>query len=248
MTVLVVSIIIIAIGLIVRGVRAANRRQELAGFQEYASVAAPAFPLQAGETVELAIAARDLRAARRLEDDAISDEYPASFPLVVCTANRLVVQMSVTDKTTDLSGSFPPRRPDLRRRIGEQFIGADRTVSSCEWPWETIGSLLADGDTAGLVWESERGSGAVMLTFMSPADQARFVSAALTAITSARTRVGLLPAEAVRTQDGDSGTGSDYAFPGAHVLCADCGTLISPEDRFCTGCGIRVFRLAEAGI
>jgi len=243
MTVLIVCVVILLIGLIVRGVRASNRRQEVAGFQEYASSGHVSFPLMAGERVDLTVAARDLRAARRLEDDAITDEYPASFPLVTCTSTRLVVQMSVTDKTTDLTGSFPPRRPDLRRRIGEQFLGADRSVSSCEWPWETISSVVAEADTCGLVWDSERGSGAVMLSFMSPSDQTRFVTSAVAAIASARTRVGLLPAAADRTQDGGR---SDFEFPGAQVDCADCGAVVAREDRFCTGCGIRVVRLEGA--
>jgi hypothetical protein len=242
MTVLIVCVIIIVIGVIVRAVRASNRRQEVAGFQEYASAAAPAFPLEPGEVIRLTVAARDLRAARRLENDAVTDEYPSSFPLVACTSTRLVIQMSLSDRTTDLTGSFPPRIPDLRRRIGEQFSGAERAASSCEWRWEAITSILAEGDTVGVLWESERGSGAVMLTFMSPADQSRFVSTAVTAITDARTRVGILPA-ATQQLDGAS---TDYVFPGAQLICSECATIITLEDRFCTGCGTRVFRFAGA--
>lgn len=243
MIVLISVGVILVIGLIVRGVRAATRRAEVAGFENFAQAATPSFPLQPGEVIQLTLAARDLGAARRLENDAVTDEYPASFPLVACTSNRLVIQMSVTDKTTDLAGSFSPRRPDLRRRIGEQFVGTERRVSSCEWTWETISSIIAEGDTAGLLWESERGSGAVMLSFMSVSDQARFVSTAAAAITAARGRVGLLPPEPVVTHDGGS---VDYAFPGAQVVCADCGSVILPDDSFCTGCGVRVFRLATA--
>ena len=243
MTALIVLAVGLVIGLIIRGVRSANRRAEVAGFETFAQAAAPSFPLQPGEVVQLTLAARDLRAARRLENDAIADEYPASFPLVACTSSRLVIQMSITDKTTDLAGSFSPRRPDLRRRIGEQFTGADRRVSGCEWEWETISSIIAEGDTAGLLWESERGSGAVMLTFMSPSDQAHFVSTATGAVSAARARLGLLPPGPVVTQDGGS---SDYGFAGALVICAECGTVIAPEDSFCTGCGVRVFRLAAA--
>ena len=243
MTVLIVCVVILVIGLIVRGVRAANRRAEVAGFESFAQTAPPSFPLQPDEVVQLTLVGRDLRAARRLENDAITDEYPSSFPLVACTSSRLIIQMSVTDKTTDLAGSFSPRRPDLRHRIGEQFIGPDRRVSCCEWGWETISSIIAEGDTAGLLWQSERGSGAVMLTFMTVPDQARFVSTATASITAARGRVGLLPFEPLVTQDGDR---SDHAFPGARTVCADCGSVVLPEDSFCTGCGVRVFRLEAA--
>ncbi len=243
MIVVIAVVAILVIGLIIRGVRAADRRAEVAGFETFAEAAAASFPLQPGEVVQLTLAARDLRAARRLENDAITDEYPSSFPLVVCTSSRLVIQMSVTDKTTDLAGSHPPRLPDLRRRIGEQFAGAERRVSSCGWPWETISSIIAEGDAAGLLWGSERGSGAVMLTFMSIPDQARFVSTAIAAITAVRGRLALLPPAPVATQDGGS---LDYSFPGAQVLCSDCGSVILTEDSFCTGCGLRVVRLAEA--
>jgi hypothetical protein len=242
---LAILIVAIVIGVIVRAVRASNRRAEMAGFQNYASTAAPAFPLQPGETVTLSVAARDLGAARRLEGDAITDEYPGSFPLVSCTSLRLVIQMSVTDRTTDLDGSHPPKRPDLRHRIGEQFVGSDRRVSSCEWPWETISSMMAEGDTAALLWESQLGSGAAMLTFNSVADQARFVTVAVAAISASRTRHGLLPADPTRTVDDSAGT--EYSFPGAQVTCSDCNATILPEDRFCTGCGEHVFRLEPAG-
>jgi len=235
--------VIVVIGLIVRGVRAAARRAQVEGFESFAQSGMTSFPLREGEVVLLSLAARDLGAVRRLEDDVVSDEYPASFPLAACTSERLVIQMSVTDKTTDLTGSFPPRRPDLRRRIGEQFIGAERRVSSCEWPWPTISSVIAEGDTAGLSWQSDRGSGAVVVTFMSAADQARFVSAATGAITAARGRLQLQPAAASVSQDDGSW---DYSFAGAQVICSDCGTVIQPDDSFCTGCGVRVFRLEAA--
>lgn len=235
--------VILVIGLIVRGVRAANRRAEVEGFETFAQSATASFPLHPGEVVQLSLAARDLGAVRRLENDTITDEYPASFPLVACTSERFVIQMSVTDKTTDVSGSFPPRRPDLRRRIGEQFIGAERRVSSSEWAWQSISSIIAEGDTAGLVWQSQRGSGAVMVTFMSTSDQARFVSTANAAITAARTRLELQPATATVSQDGGS---FDYEFAGAQVICSDCGSVIQPDDSFCTGCGVRVIRLAVA--
>jgi hypothetical protein len=242
MTALIIIAIAATISLIIRAVRASNRRQEVAGFQSYASAASPAFPLEPGETVTLSVAARDLSAARRLENDQVADEYPGSFPLVVCTSTRLVVQMSVTDKTTDLNGSYPPRRPDLRRRIGEQFIGADRRVSSCEWPWQTVDTVLAQGDTAGLMWVSERGTAGLRLTFMSIADQNRFVTTALAAISAARARIGIVPSDATPGVDN-----TEYLFPGAQVICADCGTVIDAGDQFCTGCGIHVFRLENAG-
>lgn len=234
---------ILVIGLVVRGVRAAARRAEVGGFESFAQSGAASFPLHPGEVIQLSLAARDLGAVRRLENDSITDEYPASFPLVACTSERLVIQMSVTDKTTDLSGSFPPRRPDLRRRIGEQFIGAERRVSSCEWAWQTISSIIAEGDTAGLVWQSERGSGAVMVTFMSVSDQASFVSTATGAITAARSRLDLQPAAATVSHDGGS---SECEFAGAQMICSDCGSVIQPDDSFCTGCGVRVIRLQAA--
>jgi hypothetical protein len=243
MTALIVLTVALVVGLIIRGVRAANRRTEVAGFEAFAQDTAPSFPLQPGEVVQLTLAARDLRAARRLENDAIADEYPSSFPRVTCTSNRLVIQMSVTDKTTDLAGSYPPRLPDLRRRIGEQFVGAERLASSCEWPWETISSIIAEGDTAGLLWQGERGSGAVMLTFMSVSDQARSVSVAIAAIAAVRGRLGLLPTAPVVAHDGG---GSEYSFPGARVLCSECGSVILADDSYCTGCGVRIFRFAAA--
>jgi len=242
LTLIAIGIIVI-IGLIVRGVRAAARRGQVEGFENFAQSGTASFPLHPGEVVLVSLAARDLGSVRRLENDAISDEYPASFPLVACTSERLVIQMSVTDKTTDLTGSYPPRRPDLRRRIGEQFIGAERRVSSCEWEWQTISSIIAEGDTAGLAWQSERGSGAVVVTFMSVSDQARFVSAATSAITAARGRLDLQPAGPTVSQDDGS---LDHAFAGAQVICSDCGTVIQPDDSFCTGCGVRVFRLEAA--
>lgn len=234
---------ILVIGLIVRGVRAATRRAEVSGFEAFAQSATASFPLQQGEVIQLTLAARDLGAVRRLENDAITDEYPGSFPLVACTSARLVVQMSVTDKTTDLTGVFRPRRPDIRRRIGEQFSGDDRRVSSCEWDWATISSVIAEGDTAGFLWHNERGSGAVVLTLMSLPDQARFVSTAIAAITAARGSLGIQPSAPVVTQDDGS---VDYAFPDAQVICSDCGSVILPTDGFCTGCGVRVVRLAGA--
>ena len=242
MTVLIVCAVIVVIGLVVRGVRAANRRQQVAGYEEYARSAAPAFPIAEGENVLLSLAARDLGAARRLENDAIRDDYPGSFPLVVCTDTRLVVQMSVTDRTTDLAGSYPPRRPDLSHRIGEQFSGADRRVSSCYWPWETIDSIVSDSSSAGLTWTDERGAGAVMLGFLTPADQQRFLACALSAVTAARTRLGMLPASAVRTVDGSV----TDTFAGARVECSACGAVIDSGDRFCTGCGAHIVRLEAA--
>jgi hypothetical protein len=242
MTWLIISVIAIVIGLIIRGVRAANRRQEIAGFQDYASSGSPRFPLEPGESILTTVAARDLGAARRLEDDAIKDDYPSSYPLVACTSARLVVQMSVTDRTTDLSGTFPPKRVDLRRRIGEQFE-SDQRVSSCEWPWQSISSVIAEGDTAALLWESERGSGAVMLTFMSQQDGSQFVSTALGAISAVRARLGLLPGEPSHMMAGGS---NEYSFVGAQMICSDCGTVIESEERFCIGCGIRVIRLEAA--
>jgi hypothetical protein len=243
MTYLVILIVAAGIGFIVRAVRASGRRQEMAAFEVHASSAAPAFPLRSGEVITLAVAARDLGALRRLVDDTIADQYPSSFPLVACTSERLVIQMSVTDRTTDLTGLIPPRRPDLRHRIGEQFTSADHQVSSCEWPWATISSLIAAGDTAGLLWESERGSGAVTLTFMSVGDQTRFVTTAVAAITTARSLEGILPVEPARIVDGETVTST---FAGARVLCSDCGAPIPMEDRYCTGCGVLVFRLARA--
>ncbi len=240
---LIVCIVVIVISLIIRGVRAANRRQEIAGFQSYAGAAVPTFPLEVGESIIISLAARDLGAVRRVEDDAIKDDYPSSFPLVACTSARLVVQMSVTDRTTDLAGSFPPKVVDLRRRIGEQFAGTDHRVSSCAWPWQSISSVVAEGDTAALIWENERGSGAVLLTFMSLQDQGQFVSTALAAIAAARARIGFEPAQPSHTADG---TSHDYSFPSAQTICSDCGTVIDPAERFCTGCGIRVFRLEAA--
>lgn len=242
MTVLIVCLVILAIGLVIRGIRAANRRQEVAVYQDYASTAGPAFPLADGERLLLSLAARDLGAARRLENDAIRDDYPGSFPLVACTDARLVVQMSVTDRTTDLGGSHPPRRPDLTMRIGEQFSGGDRRVSSCYWPWETIDSVVYEGDTAGLTWADEHGAGAVMLGFLTPADQQRFLACALPAITNVRNRLGLTPGSPVRSVDG-SVTDS---FPGARVECSTCGALIESSDRFCTGCGAHVVHLEAA--
>lgn len=243
MTWLIICVVALVISLIVRGVRAANRRQQIAGFQSYASTASPTFPLESGESIITTIAARDLGAMRRLEDDAIKDDYPSSYPLVACTSARLVVQMSVTDRTTDLAGSFAARRVDLRRRIGEQFGGADQRVSSCEWPWQSISSVIAEGDAVALLWESERGSGAVMLTFMNQQDLSQFVSTALGAISAARTQLGLLPAEPSHTVDAGS---HDYSFTGAQTICSDCGTVIESNERFCVGCGVRVFRLEVA--
>jgi hypothetical protein len=239
-------IVVIVIGVIVRAVRASNRRAETAGFQSYATTAKPAFPLQPGEAITLSVAARDLGAARRLAGDAITDEYPGSFPLVSCTSTRLVIQMSVTDRTTDLVGTYPPKRPDLRHRIGEQFAGADRRVSSCEWPWQTISSIVAEGDTVALLWGSQLGSGAAMLTFNSVGDQARFLTVAVAAIAASRTRADIVPPEPTRTVD-DGSSSSEFDFPGAQIFCSDCGTVILTEDRFCTGCGERVFRLEPAG-
>jgi hypothetical protein len=243
MTWLIICIVVIAISLIVRGVRAANRRQEIAGFQSYASTAVPTFPLEPGESIITTIAARDLGAMRRVQSDAIKDDYPSSYPLVTCTSARLVVQMAVTDRTTDLAGSFPPGRVDLRRRIGEQFGGTDRRVSSCQWSWQSISWVIAESDTAALLWECERGSGAVTLTFNNQQDQSQFISTSLGAISAARTRLGLLPVEPGHTTDG---TSHDFSFPNAQTICSDCGTVIDPAERFCTGCGIRVFRLEAA--
>jgi hypothetical protein len=243
MTWLIVCIIVIVISGIIRGVRAANRRQEIAGFQSYAGTAVPTFPLEVGESIVTSLAARDLGAVRRIEGDAIKDDYPSSFPLVACTSARLVIQMSVTDRTTDLSGSFPPRRVDLRRRIGEQFSGTDHRISSCAWPWQSISWVVAEGDTSALLWENERGSGAVLLTFMTLQGQSQFVSTALAAISAARSRLGFEPAQPSHTADG---TSHDYSFRSAQTICSDCGTVIDPVERFCTGCGIRVFRLEAA--
>jgi hypothetical protein len=240
---LIAVIVILSIGAIVRAVRAANRRQEMASFQTYASTAEPAFPLRTSESVLLAVAAHDFGAVRRLADDVITDEYPASFPLVACTSERLVIQMSVTDRTTDLNGSFPPRTPDLRHRIGEQFLGAERRISSCEWPWACVASIVASGDSAGFLWANERGSGAVTLSFMSVGDQARFVTTATAAIASARMREGITPIDPTRIQDdGDV----EYLFPEARILCSDCGATILSGDQFCTGCGYQIFRLETA--
>jgi len=243
MTYLIVSVVALVIGLIIRGVRASNRRQQIAGFQSYASTASPAFPLAPGETIITTIAARDLGAMRRIQDDAIKDDYPSSFPLVACTSTRLVIQMSVTDRTTDLGGSFVARRVDLRRRIGEQFADADQRVSSCEWPWQSISSIVAEGNTAALLWESERGSGAVMLTFMNDQDQDNFVSTAVAVISATRAALGFIPAEPSHAIEGGS---NDYSFTGAQTICSDCGTVIEADDRFCVGCGVRVYRLEAA--
>jgi hypothetical protein len=234
MTYLIVCVVALVIGVIVRGVRASNRRQQIVGYQSYASTASPAFPLDSGETIITTIAARDLGAMRRIEDDAIKDDYPSSFPLVACTSTRLVIQMSVTDRTTDLAGSFAARRVDLRRRIGEQFGDADQRVSSCEWPWQSIASIIAEGNAAALLWESERGSGAVMLTFMNEQDQGSFVSTAVAVITATRSKLGLMPADPSHTIDGGS---NDYSFTDAQTICSDC---------FCVGCGVRVYRLEAA--
>lgn len=243
MTWLIVCVVGLVIGLIIRGIRGANRRQQIAGFQSYASTAAPTFPLAPGETILATFAARDLGAVRHIEDDAIKDDYPSSFPLVACTSARLVVQMSVSDRTTDLAGSFPATRVDLRFRIGEQFTGTDHRVSSCEWPWQSISSIVAESNAAGLLWNNEHGTGAVMLTFLTPQDQSQFLTAALDVISAVRTRFGLVPAQPTRTIDGNS---TDYSFADAQMICSDCGTVIEPAERFCTGCGVRVFRLEAA--
>lgn len=243
MTWLIISLVALTISLIIRGVRAANRRQQIAGFQSYASTASPTFPLEPGESIITTIAARDLGAMRRLEDDAIKDDYPSSYPLVACTSARLVIQMSVTDRTSDLTGSFAPRRVDLRRRIGEQFGGADQRVSSCEWPWQSIASVIAEGDAAALLWENERGSGAVTLTFMNLQDRSLFVSTALRAISAARAQLDLLPAEPSHTVDAGS---NEYSFADAQTICSACCTVIASDERFCVGCGVRVFRLEVA--
>jgi hypothetical protein len=243
LTYFVVLLVAAGIGFIVRALRASRRRQEMAAFETHASSATPAFPLRSDEMITLTLAARDLGALRKIVDDTIADEYPSSFPLVACTTERLVIQMSVTDRTTDLTGSIPPRKPDLRERIGEQFAGVERRVSSCEWPWATISSLIAAGDTAALLWASERGSGAVTLTFISASDQARFVTTAVAAITTARTLDGIFPAEPTRIVDDDT---VDSTFAGARVLCSDCGVTIFTEDYYCTGCGVPVFRLEPA--
>jgi hypothetical protein len=237
MTWLIVCVVVLVIGLIIRGVQAANRRAEVAGFQSFAGSASSSFPFEPGENIELALVARDMGAMRRLQDDAVKDDYPSSFPLVSCTSFRLVVQMSVTDRTTDLVGSFPPIRTDLRRRIGDQF-GSDRQVSSCSWRWEMFSSVLTAGETVGLIWTNERGVGTLALTFLAPTDRSRFISAALNAISAARSRAGLIPIEPAI-----DAAGPDYLFADARVICSDCGAVINAEDRFCTGCGVLVTRL-----
>lgn len=240
---LIVVISILLIGAISRAVRASHRRQEMASFQTYAKIVENTFPLHAGESITFTVAARDLGAVRRLASDTITDDYPSSFPLVTVTTERLVIQMSVSDRTTDLIGSFPPRRPDLAQRIGEQFLGGERGISSSEWPWICVSSVMAEADTAGVLWANECGSGAVTLTFMSIADQNRFVTTATSAMTAARSLAGIVPAEPVPTSDGGT---VEYDFPNARVLCSNCGSVILAEDHFCTGCGCRIVRFQTA--
>ena len=247
---LIITVVMLGIALLIRfvirpAVRSARAAADLSQFQHHLAALATPFALTARETVTLSFVARDLGAIRNVAGESpTEDSYPASFPLVFATSERLVVLMSTTDHPTAISGIYPARQPNLRFRIGEQFDGATGgSVSSASWRWETVGMVVAEEREVGLSWTDGQGVGVVLLSFMDTSDQSRFVMQATAAIRGCRASSVLLPADPETTVEGAQTT---FTFDKPMIICSRCSTAVADGERFCTGCGARVARMEDA--
>jgi hypothetical protein len=247
---LIFFVILFGIALLIRlvivpAMRRSSSATDLATYRHHLASLQPPFPLGTGETVIQSQVARDLGAIRNVVGESpTEDAFPASFPFVYCTSDRLVVLMSTTDRPTAITGTYPARQPDLRHRIGEQFDDSNgRFVSSTSWLWESVGIVVAKDCNAGLAWMDGEGVGVVMLAFPEVAEQGRFVNQAVALIQSRRRRAALTPEPPeVETEDGQA----TFTFTDPLVACSKCSTPIVTGDRFCTGCGAPIARMEHA--
>ncbi len=247
---LLIAVVALAIALLIRFVivpalRRSSAASDLSLYRHHLAGLQPPFVLTDGERVVLSLVARDLGAVRNLASDSTTqDAFPASFPLVFCTSQRLVVLMSTTDRPTAITGTYPARQPNLRERIGEQFDESNgRFVSSASWRWETIGMMVAEGREVGLSWTDREGVGIALLGFVDATDLGHFVTESIGLIGACRGRAGISPSAPASSTEGAQTT---YTFEHPLVTCATCSTPIADSDRFCTGCGAVVARMEHA--
>jgi hypothetical protein len=242
----IVSIVVLAIVLLIRlviqpALKRSSNASDLSRYQHHLSGLRPPFALHSGETVIASLVARDLGAVRGVTGESpTEDAFPASFPLVYCTSERLVVLMSTTDQPTAITGTYPAHQPNLHHRIGEQFGESNgRYVSSASWRWAQFGMVVADDREVGLSWSDREGAAVVMIGFVEAGDLARFVNHATALVQEDRIRAVATPGEAHVVTDG---TETTFTFEGPLVICATCSTTLADGDRYCTGCGAPVAR------
>lgn len=137
-------------------------------------------------------------------------------------------------------GPYPVEQPNLHAPIGEQFgeVGG-RSISSCGWQWETIGTTVAEHDQVGMTWTDREGVGIVLLGFLNPADTSTFIERATSLVDQGRVAIGIVPAEHARSLDGGQ---ISIRFEKPVVACWTCSTTITQGDSFCVGCGAPVAR------
>jgi hypothetical protein len=233
------------IALIRWAVRSSRTASTLSQNQHHLALLATPFALGEGERMTRSFLGRNLGAMRQLaKGGTTEDNYPGSFPLVYATNERIVILMSNNDQPSAITGIYPAAQPNLRRRIGEQF-GDDqgRFVSSVSLRWDTLTDVVTNGTRVALAWTDREGDGTVYLTLSNLAETPALVDTCVGAVRAVRTAAGTAAANGTVLTMGAT---SYYSFEGAQVTCADCGSTITPGDRFCTGCGAPVQKLETA--
>ncbi len=250
MTYFIVSLVVLGIAALIRGViipayRGSQRNAAILAAEVELSIQAPPFALADGETVLASAVAQGMSALRvSARSGHTEDEYLAALPLVFVTSKRFVLLMATNDDPRGVRGPLTPMALSPDRRIGEMFpADGPGGVSAVELTWPLVFELTVMDPTISVDWEIGGGTGVVAIGLIKPDERAKVSDAILQALTAERSSRGL-PAEPTVSRQPDM---TSYNFQAPTGRCGNCGTP-SKGDRFCTGCGAEswFFRVWEA--